>query len=102
MDVRLDKYGYLSNFNEWNEDIAIALAAEDKLDLTPEHWEVLYFLRSFYQQHRQSPGVRVLVNALQQKYGKEKDSIYLYRLFPKGPAKQATLLAGLPKPAQCI
>ena len=101
MKIKLDQHGYLVNFAEWNEDIATALATADKLELTSEHWEVLYFLRSFYQQHRQSPGVRILVNALQQKYGKEKDSIYLYRLFPKGPAKQATLLAGLPKPAQC-
>lgn len=102
MKVKFDQHGYLADFDAWNEDIAIDFAAKDKLELTSEHWKILYLLREFYQQQQQSPAMRILVKALQQKYGSEKDSIYLYRLFPKGPAKQATRIAGLPKPTRCI
>ncbi len=102
MQLKLDQYGYLANFNLWNKEIAEHFAAEDKLKLTPAHWEVLYLLREFYQEKQQLPAMRVLVKILQQKYGAKKDSIYLYRLFPKGPTRQASRIAGLPKPAQCI
>ncbi|HAV2409472.1 TPA: TusE/DsrC/DsvC family sulfur relay protein, partial [Escherichia coli] len=50
-----------------------------------------------------SPAIRMLVKAMANKFGEEKgNSRYLYRLFPKGPAKQATKIAGLPKPVKCI
>ena len=102
MEIKLDQHGYLADFTAWNEDIARYFAAEDKLKLTPIHWEILYFLRKFYRQHQRSPATRLLVQTLKQNHGIEKDSIYLYRLFPKGPVKQATRIAGLPRPAQCI
>ena len=61
------------------------------------------FVRAFYQEYKTSPAIRALVKAMEQKYGPEKGSSrYLYKLFPKGPAKQATKIAGLPKPVKCI
>ncbi len=102
MEIKLDQHGYLADFNLWNEDIARYFAAQDKLELTIKHWEIIYLMRKFYQQQQQSPGMRILVKTLRQKYGNEKNSIYLYRLFPKGPAQQATRIAGLPKPIRCI
>lgn len=69
----------------------------------PEHWEVVRFVRGFYLEFNTSPAIRMLVKAMANKYGEEKgNSRYLYRLFPKGPAKQATKIAGLPKPVKCI
>jgi tRNA 2-thiouridine synthesizing protein E len=60
-------------------------------------------VRAFYLEYNTSPAVRMLVKAMAQKYGEEKgNSRYLFRLFPEGPAKQATKIAGLPKPAKCL
>jgi len=101
--LKLDQHGYLIDLNDWNEEIAIYFANADALQLTAEHWEIIYFLRDFYQQYQLSPAIRILVNELKKKYGAEKgNSTYLYKLFPKGPAKQATKIAGLPKPVRCI
>ena len=101
--LKLDKHGYLVNLNDWDESVANYFAEEDKLQLTAEHWEVIYFLRSFYQQYKLSPAMRILVKELKKKYGAEKgNSVYLQSLFPKGPAKQANKIAGLPKPVRCI
>ncbi len=59
----------------------------------PEHWEVVRFVREFYLEFNTSPAIRMLVKAMANKFGEEKgNSRYLYRLFPKGPAKQATKL----------
>ncbi len=88
---------------DWHDDLALVLAEQEGITLTDEHWEVVRFVRQFYQQFNTSPAIRMLVKAMAQKYGEEKgNSRYLYRLYPKGPAKQATKIAGLPKPVKCI
>lgn len=101
--LTLDKHGYLANFNEWSEEVAQEFAKLEQIELTPEHWEVVHFVRHFYQEFDTSPAVRLLVKALSKEWPEEKaNSRYLYKLFRKGPAKQATRIAGLPKPAKCI
>ena len=76
---------------------------EENIDLTEAHWEVVRFVRAFYEEYETSPAIRALVKAMANKFGPEKgNSRYLQRLFKKGPAKQATKLAGLPKPAKCL
>lgn len=102
-DIPLDKHGYLLDYTQWHVDIAPILAEQENIQLTNAHWEVIHFVRQFYMEFKTSPAIRILVKAIAQKMGKEKgNSIYLYKLFPKGPAKQATKIAGLPKPAKCI
>lgn len=101
--IETDPAGYLLNLNEWNEDVAKAIAEKEGIALTEAHWEVIYFVREFYQEYKTSPAIRMLVKAMAQKLGEDKgNSRYLQRLFPDGPAKQATKLAGLPKPAKCL
>ncbi|MFZ1871837.1 sulfurtransferase TusE [Serratia sp. D1N4] len=101
--IETDAQGYLKNSADWQEGLAPLLAAQEEIVLTEAHWEVVRFVRSFYQEFNTSPAIRMLVKAMAQKYGEEKgNSRYLYRLFPKGPAKQATKIAGLPKPVKCI
>ncbi|MCH8501835.1 MAG: TusE/DsrC/DsvC family sulfur relay protein [Aliidiomarina sp.] len=98
-----DKHEYLADFSEWNEELALHIAELEAITMTAEHWEVVKFVRSFYEQYDTSPAMRVLVKAVAKSLGEEKgNSRYLYRLFPKGPAKQASRIAGLPKPAKCI
>ncbi|EAR56740.1 MULTISPECIES: sulfurtransferase TusE [Photobacterium] len=102
-EIETDAQGYLKNVSDWCEELVPLLAEEEGIDLSAAHWEVIHFVREFYLEFNTSPAVRMLVKAMAKKYGEEKgNSRYLYRLFPKGPAKQATKLAGLPKPVKCI
>ena len=101
--VDLDEEGYLTDLKDWNEDVAKVLASQDEIELTESHWEVVKFLRDYYDEYQIAPAVRVLTKAIGKKLGKDKgNSKYLYELFPYGPAKQACRFAGLPKPTGCI
>ena len=102
-EIAVDNQGYLIDFNEWQEELAKLIAAKENITLSPAHWEVIHFVRNFYLTYNTSPAIRALTKAMKAEFGEEKaNSRYLYRLFPEGPAKQATKIAGLPKPARCI
>ncbi|WP_448211644.1 TusE/DsrC/DsvC family sulfur relay protein [Colwellia sp. MEBiC06753] len=102
-NIALDQHGYLKDFTQWTETLAPELAEKDGIELTNAHWEVIRFVRQFYLTYNTSPAIRALTKAMKAEFGEEKaSSRYLYRLFPDGPAKQATKYAGLPKPARCI
>ena len=98
-----DSNGYLLDHSLWSEDAARVIAVNEEIELNEEHWLVIHFVRDFYEQYDTSPAMRALVKALNNKFGPDKGSSrYLYRLLPKGPAKLASKLAGLPKPAKCL
>ena len=102
-EFETDAEGYLKDPQAWSEALAVVIAEKEGIALSPEHWEVVRFVRDFYLEFNTSPAIRMLVKAMAGKLGEEKgNSRYLYRLFPKGPAKQATKVAGLPKPVKCI
>lgn len=101
--ILTDKQGYLLDYSLWKKEIAQVMANNDRFELTQAHWEVINFVRQFYLTYNTSPAIRALTKAMKAEFGEEKaSSRYLYRLFPEGPAKQATKYAGLPKPARCI
>ncbi|MEN5312618.1 TusE/DsrC/DsvC family sulfur relay protein [Pseudomonas koreensis] len=101
--IELDKDGFLVDLDDWSHDVASALAAAEDIELTPEHWEVLELLRSFYTEFQLSPATRPLVKYTALKLGPEKgNSQHLNRLFKGTPAKLAAKLAGLPKPTNCL
>ncbi|MFC0179202.1 TusE/DsrC/DsvC family sulfur relay protein [Thorsellia kenyensis] len=101
--IERDKEGYLINHSDWSEELADLIAREDCVTLTEEHWKIIHFVREFYFEYHTSPAIRLLVKLLKESYGPETgNSIYLQRLFPKGPAKQVSKIAGLPKPIKCL
>lgn len=101
--LALDKHGYLANVQDWDEQVAEEFAILEGISLTAAHWEVVHFVRQFYLEFNTSPAIRILVKAMAQQLGPDKgNSKYLFKLFPQGPAKQATRIAGLPKPAKCL
>lgn len=101
--IETDEEGYLSNRADWSETVATEMAKQDNAALEPSHWEVINFLREYYDEYQIAPAVRVLTKAIGKKLGAEKgNSKYLYELFPYGPAKQACKYAGLPKPTGCV
>jgi tRNA 2-thiouridine synthesizing protein E len=98
-----DEEGYLVNLGDWSEDVANFIAQQENVAMTPNHWEVINFLRQYYNDYQIAPAVRVLTKAIGKTLGPDKgNSKYLYELFPYGPAKQACKIAGLPKPTGCV
>jgi TusE/DsrC/DsvC family sulfur relay protein len=99
----IDEDGYLLNLDDWNEDVALYIAEQEEVEMTPAHWEVINFLRDYYAEYKIAPMIKILVKALGEKLGPEKGNTkYLYELYPAGPAKQACKIAGLPKPTGCV
>ena len=95
--VGVDAEGFLTDPAQWNETIAEAIAAENGVpDLSDRHWLVVRFIRDRYLATGNAPSIRSL--------GKESGVPVkeLYRLFPKGPAKLAAKIGGIPKPKGCI
>jgi tRNA 2-thiouridine synthesizing protein E len=95
--VDLDAEGFLTNPEQWNERIALAIARANGLpELTDRHWLVVRFMRERYLASGTAPSIRSL--------GKESGVPIkeLYELFPKGPAKLAAKVGGIPKPKGCI
>lgn len=102
-DVTFDRHGHLAHRGDWTKALATAMAEQDGLTLTAEHWEVIEFVRSYYDRFQMAPPMRVLVKAMGKALGPQKgNSRHLYRLFPDSPARQACRYGGLPKPVGCI
>ena len=95
--VEVDAEGFLANADEWNEQLAVEIARDNGIaELTPRHWLVVKFMRERYLATGTAPSIRSL--------GKESGVPIkeLYQLFPKGPAKLAAKVGGIPKPRGCI
>jgi tRNA 2-thiouridine synthesizing protein E len=102
-EYEVDEEGYLVNLSEWVPAMADVMAKDEDCELTDAHWEVINFLREYYDEYQIAPAVRVLTKAIGKKLGPDKgNSKYLYELFPYGPGKQACKYAGLPKPTGCV
>ena len=95
--VDVDAEGFLTDPQQWNDSIAEAIAAANGItELTDRHWLVVRFMRDRYLATGSAPSIRAL--------GKESGVPVkeLYELFPKGPAKLAARIGGIPKPHGCI
>jgi TusE/DsrC/DsvC family sulfur relay protein len=96
-DVELNDEGFFTRPEQWTEEMAPELAKREGIDtLSDQHWQVIRFMRSEYLTKGTGPTVRLLGKASGVSV-KE-----LYQLFPKGPAKVAAKIAGIPKPRGCI
>jgi TusE/DsrC/DsvC family sulfur relay protein len=94
--VHVDDEGFLTVYDEWDEDLAKTLAANIGVDLTDEHWTVLRFLRQDFAEQGETATIR-RVSTLGGVPTKR-----LFELFPKKPAKKMAYIAGLPKPHGCV
>ena len=95
--VEFNEEGFFVHPEQWTEDMVPELARREGIDeLTDAHWKVIRFMRTEYIEKGSGPTVRVL--------GKSSGVTVreLYQLFPKGPAKVAARIAGIPKPRGCI
>lgn len=99
----LTREGNLVENYAWSEEMAKFLADREGIELTEDHWVVINFLHDFYAEYLITPMIKLLIKHMRKEIGKEKSNKeYLYKLFPEGPAKQGSRIAGLPQPAGCI
>jgi tRNA 2-thiouridine synthesizing protein E len=97
VDVAVNDEGFFEQPDVWTKEMAVELAKEAGIDeLTPAHWQVIEFMRKEFYEKGTGPTVRVM--------GKNSGVSVkeIYELFPKGPAKMAARIAGIPKPKGCI
>ena len=94
--IEVDAEGFMSDHTAWNQQIAEEIARQEGIELTPRHWEVLEFMRKEFETEGSAPSIRRL-----KKLGVVPTK-ELYSLFPGGPAKKASKIAGLPKPKGCV
>jgi tRNA 2-thiouridine synthesizing protein E len=94
--IHVDDEGFLTEYDEWDENLAVALANRIGIDLTDAHWQVIRFLRDDYKTQGDTATTR-RVQAVGGVPVKEQ-----FVLFPKKPAKKMAYIAGLPKPHGCV
>jgi tRNA 2-thiouridine synthesizing protein E len=97
VSIETDDNGNLVNVNDWNEDVAKALAAVEGIELTDDHWDVLKYMREEYLDNGgNQPMERVILKDMSKRWGRKLSSKDLYKLFPLAPSKQGNRIAGLP------
>ena len=98
-EIETTETGFLVNLEDWNEEVAKAIAVEEDVELTDKHWDVINFLRDEYVNNNGSlPNTRNIVKAMAKAWGEKKvDAKVLYELFPGNPSKQAGRIGGLPE-----
>jgi len=95
--IDVNEEGFMTDPGQWSPDVAVELARREGIEpLTDRHWEVIHFMRREFEEKGTGPSVRLLAKTSGVSI-KE-----LYTLFPKGPAKLAAKIAGIPKPRGCI
>ena len=100
--IQLSEAGWLEDLSEWSEGVAAAIARNEKVELTPEHWDVLNEARAYFEENGACAEPRKFAKIMEEKYGKERSSSqYIYQLFPYGLIKSANKIAGLPRPKGC-
>lgn len=92
-----DAEGYLVEPAAWNEDIARTLAAEENIRLNDDHWDVIRFMRAYYEEHQVAAGARFVIRHLEERMGKDARK-KLFEMFPYGHVKQICKIAGMKRP----
>ncbi len=101
--IKLDHEGYLQEPSDWNEDVARSIAEKENIELTDNVWEVVNFVRDYYESYQCIPEHRKLLQELRKRHGKEKATRkYIYALFPYGYGQQACKIAGMRVPLKLL
>jgi len=94
-EIDVSEQGYMLDFSQWDKEVAKGLAEEESIVMTDKHWEVIAYLQS---KHHKEEALSIR--------GIKKSGVInikeFYNLFPGGPLKKSTLIAGIPKPKSCI
>jgi tRNA 2-thiouridine synthesizing protein E len=103
MAIDRDNEGFLLDPSDWSIDLAQAIALEENITLSDDHWLVINFVRSYYEQQQSVPEARHVLKLLKQSLDAERGTRrYLYQLFPYGYGQQACKIAGMRKPLKLM
>ena len=93
--ISVDQEGYLTDFSQWNKEVGTEIAKEQGIEMTDKHWEIIDYIQNQFK-NDEPLSIR----------GIKKSGVFdikeFYALFPGGPLKKATMIAGIPKPKSCI
>ncbi len=93
--ISVNEEGYLTDFSQWDKEIGLEIAKEQDIEMTDKHWEVIDYIHDKFE--KEEPlSIRGI------KKSGVIDIKEFYQLFPGGPLKKATMIAGIPKPKSCI
>jgi len=96
--IEVNDKGYLANQDDWSEELGKKLAAEEGIELTDKHWDLIKYLRSeFFDNAGNCPNMRNISKDMKKIWGRKVESKELYELFPQDPSKQGGKIAGLPE-----
>lgn len=93
--IDVNEEGFMTDHSQWNEEIAVAIAKEEGIELTERHWEIIRYFQEYHKKNDKSPSIRTM----------KKEGIptkEFYSLFPSGPLKKASKISGYKKPVGCI
>ena len=93
--INVNEEGYLTDFSQWDKEVAAELAKEKNIELTDNHWMVIDYLQ---EKHKNEEALSIRGIKKSGKFNIKE----FYNLFPGGPLKISTLIAGIPKPKSCI
>lgn len=93
----IDAEGYLIEPQDWNEDLATAFARQENIELNDDHWDVIRFMRDYFEEHQVAPDARFVIKHLIDRLGNGARN-RLFELFPYGYVKQACKIAGMKRP----
>jgi len=98
-----DNEGYLLDPTDWNAAVALSIAARENIPMTEAHWEIVHFVRDYYEQYQSVPENRTLLKMLRERHGSETATRrYVQNLFPYGFGQQACKIAGMRKPLKLL
>src|SRR5512139_2278468 len=92
-----DAEGYLVEPQDWTDEVAVALARQEGIQLTEAHWDAIRFMREYYAEHQVAADVRHVMKHLAQKHGADSRNM-IFELFPYGYVKQACKISGMKRP----
>jgi len=96
--IEADKNGYLVNQDDWSKDVAEVIAKSEGVTLNQRGWDIIEFLRDeYFNNGGNQPNERHMVKHFKEVWGEDTEAKTLYESFPRGPAKQASKIAGLPE-----
>jgi TusE/DsrC/DsvC family sulfur relay protein len=98
-----DNEGYLLDPAQWSEQVALTIAAREDIAMTDAHWEIVRFVRDYYETFQSVPENRTLLKMLRERHGRETATRkYIHNLFPYGFGQQACKIAGMRKPLKLL
>ena len=96
--IETDANGYLANIQDWTKDVASVIAADEGIEMTDKHWEVIEYLREeFFDNNEHQPNNREIIKEMGKRWGQKLSNKDLFNLFPGNPSKQGGRIAGLPE-----